>query len=147
MFKIGSGIKKEQLQLVRNGDIMEIWLTEKRKELDSRLGKMDGFTQESSKMISYMDKGFTSGPMEKFMMETGKMERGMDWESGSTSEENGDMKVSSKMVKEMDQEFTIKKIETFTLEHLKMANVMDLDHSTQLMVKRSLNVVSGKMMN
>jgi hypothetical protein len=75
MFKIGSGIKKEQLQLVRNGDIMEIWLTEKRKELDGRLGKMESFTQESSKMIPYMEKGFTSGQMEMFMTEKRKTER------------------------------------------------------------------------
>ncbi len=60
MFKIGSGMNKEQIQLVRNGDVMEIWLTEKGKELDKRFGRMDLFTQESSKMIPYMEKGFTS---------------------------------------------------------------------------------------
>ncbi len=117
------------------------------KELDKCLGKMDGFTQESSKMFSYMEKGFTSGHLEMFMMETMKMERRMEWESGSTSEKNGDTKVSSKMASIMDQEFTIKKMETFTLEDLKTANVTDLDHSTQLMGKRSSNVVSGKIMN
>ncbi len=120
---------------------------ENRKELDKRLGRMDLFTQESSKMISNMEKGFTSGHLEMFMKENMKMERGMEWESSSTSEKNGDMKVSTKMAKEMDQEFGIKKMETFTLEDLKTANVKDLDHSTQLMGKRSSNVVSGKMMN
>jgi hypothetical protein len=47
MFKMGRGIKKEQTQLKGNGDIMEIWLTEKRKELDKCLAKMKHFTQES----------------------------------------------------------------------------------------------------
>ena len=60
MFKIRSGIKKEKTQLMGNGDIMEIWLMEKGKELDKRFGRMDLFTQESSKMIPYMEKGFTS---------------------------------------------------------------------------------------
>ncbi len=59
MFKIRSGIKKEQMQLVY-GNIMEIWLMEKRKELDYCPGKMACFTQESSKMIAHMEKGFTS---------------------------------------------------------------------------------------
>ncbi len=115
------------------------------KELDNCLGKKEHFTQASSKMIPHMEKELTSGQMEMFMMEIGKMENGMAWESASTSEKNGDTKVSSKMVKEMDQEFTIMKMEPFTLEVLRMAIFMDLDHSTQLMVERSLNVVSGKM--
>ncbi len=75
MFQIGSGIKKEHIQLVGNGDIMEIWLTENRKEVDKRLGRMDLFTQERSKMVPYMEKGFSSGHLEMFMMEIGKMER------------------------------------------------------------------------
>jgi Tfp pilus assembly protein PilP len=79
------------------------------------------------------------------MKENMKMERGMEWESSSTSEKNGDMKVSSKMAKHTDQESSIKKMETFTLEDMRMANVMDLDQSTQLMVKKSSNVVSGKI--
>jgi hypothetical protein len=147
MFKIGSSIKKEQVQLVRNGDIMEIWLTENGKELDSRLWKMESFTQESSKMISHMEKGFTSGHLEMFMKEIEKMEQWMEWESSSTSEKNGDTKVSTKMTKEMEMESSIKKMEPFTLEVLKKATFMDLDHSTQLMGKRSSNVVSGKMTN
>ncbi len=126
---------------------MEIWLTEKQKELDNRLGKVDLFTQESSKMMSDMEKGFTSGQMDMFMMEIGKTERGMEWESISTSEKNGDMKVSSKMTNGMETESTILKMETFTLEDLKKANVKDLDHSTQLMVERSSALVSGKMAN
>jgi hypothetical protein len=147
MFKIGSGIKKEQIQLVRNGNIMEIWLMENRKEMDKCLGKMEIFTQESSKMISHMEKGFTSGQMEKFMKEIGKMEREKEWESHSTSEKNGDMKVSSKIADGMEMESTIMKMEPFTLEDLKMPIFTDLDHSCQLMVERSSNVVSGKRMN
>ncbi len=126
---------------------MEIWLMEKQKELDNCLAKMASFTQESSKMMPDMEKELTSGQMELFMMEKMKMENQMEWESGSTSEKNGDMKVSSKMARDMDQEFTIKKMEPFTLEHSKMAIFTDLDHSTQLMGKRSSNVVSGKIMN
>ncbi len=86
MFKIGSGIKKEQTQLVWNWDIMEIWWKENRKELDKCLGKIKHFTQESSKMISYMEKGLPSSQMELFMMEIVKMEKQMEWESCSTSE-------------------------------------------------------------
>jgi hypothetical protein len=126
---------------------MEIWLTEKRKELDSRLGKIESFTQASTKIMLHMEKGFTSGQMEMFMMENMKMERKMEWESGSTSEENGDMKVSSKMTVIMDQESSILKMEPFTLEDLRKTNVIDLDHSTQLMGKRSSNLVFGEMMN
>ena len=126
---------------------MEIWLTEKRKELDKRLLMMDSFTQESSKMVSEMEKGFTSGQMEMFMMENGKMENQMEWESASTSEKNGDTKVSSKMTIIMEMESTIMKMEPFTLEDLKMAIITDLDHSTQLVGKQSSNLVSGKMMN
>ncbi len=117
------------------------------KELDSRLLNMDSFTQESSKIISEMEKGFSSSQMEMLRKEIGKMERGMEWESASTSEKNGDTKVSSKMTKEMEMESTIMKMEPFTLEDLKKANVMDLEHTCQLMVRRSSNLVSGKMMN
>jgi hypothetical protein len=147
MFKIGSGIEKEHSQLMGNGDIMEIWLMENREELDNCVLKMVLFTQESSKMVPYMEKGFTSCHQETFMMETLKMERDMEWESRSTSEKNGDTKVSSKIATIMEQELSITKMEPFTSEDLKNATFMDLDHSTQLMVKRSSNVVSGKMVN
>ncbi len=116
-----------------------------RKVLDKCLGRMEIFTQERSKMVPYMEKGFSSGQMELFMKEIGKMERKMEWESSSTSEKNGDMKVSSKMRKNMDQESTILKMEPFTLEDLRMTKVMDLEHTSQLMVKRSSTVVSGKI--
>ena len=91
--------------------------------------------------------GITSGQMEMFMKEIGKMESQMEWESCSISEENGDMKVSSKMTNGMELESTIIKMEPFTLEDLKMANFKDLEHSCQLMVKQSSNLVSGKMVN
>jgi hypothetical protein len=144
MFQIKSGIKKEKIQMVGNGDILEIWLMENWMELDKFFWKVECFTWESSKMMTDMETRLTSCQMELFMMESGKMERGMEWESRSTSEENGDMKVSTKMTKDMEQESSFLKMEPFTLEDLKMAFVKDLDHSTQLMGKRSSNVVSGK---
>ncbi len=72
------------------------------------------------------------------------MEWGMEWESCSTSGKSGDMKVKSKIGNGKEMEFSNNKMEIFTLEDSKMTNVTDLDQSTQLMVKRSSNLVAGK---
>jgi hypothetical protein len=118
--------------------------------------------QEGTGQMSWEDKTFYSGEFKNDLIHgkgiaifpNGAVYDG-DCENGKANgmgvlfniRKNGDTKVSTKMTEEMDQEFTIMKMEPFTLEHLKMATFMDLDHSTQLMGKRSSNVVCGKMVN